>query len=109
MERKEKYAVRKGHGIMCNICGFNCGKGGALKKHVEGEAHNVNYDSYKKCFYGEAKTILADSWDDNVFTSKGDTVITHILVRRFIGDTGERGATRTVKPKSTTKSKKPLK
>jgi hypothetical protein len=29
---------------MCNICGKNCGKGGALKKHVEG-AHEVIYDS----------------------------------------------------------------
>lgn len=95
---KEKYAVRKGHGSMCNICGLNCGKGGALKKHIEG-AHEVPYEIYKKCFYSEVKTILADAWDDNVSTSKGDTVITHVLVRRLIGEPGARGATRTVLPK----------
>jgi len=81
---------------MCNICGLNCGKGGALKKHVEG-AHQVDYDAYKKCFYGTVKTILADSWDDTVSTSNGDTVVVHVLVRRFIQDPGPRGATRAVR------------
>ena len=80
---------------MCNICGLNCGKGGPLKKHIEG-AHQVSYDDYKKCFYGEAKTILANAWDDTVSTSNNKTVITHVLVRRFIGDPGPRGATRSV-------------
>jgi hypothetical protein len=80
---------------MCNICGLNCGKGGALKKHIEG-AHDVAYDDYKKCFYGEARTILADAWDDSVSTARKQTVITHIFVRRFIGDPGWRGATRSV-------------
>jgi hypothetical protein len=92
-------AVRTGHGVMCNICGKNCGKGGPLKKHVEG-AHGIAYDDYKKCYYGEVKTILADSWDDRVSTSNGKTVITHILVRRFIGDPGPRGATRAVERQS---------
>ena len=93
MARRKKGAVRKGRGVMCNICGVNCGKGGALKKHTEG-AHSVNYDTYKECFYNEAKTIIANSWDDSVSTSSGKTVITHVLVRRFVGEAGPRGVTR---------------
>jgi len=93
MPTRRKGAVRKGRGVMCNICGLNCGKGGALKKHIE-DGHKVKYESYKTCFYGKAKTILADSWDDKVRTKSGSTVITHIFVRRFIGDPGHRGATR---------------
>ena len=80
---------------MCNICGLNCGKGGALKKHIEG-AHSVEYDVYKTCFYGKVKTVIAEAWDDSVSTRSGKTVITHILVRRFVGDPGRRGATRSV-------------
>jgi ssDNA-binding Zn-finger/Zn-ribbon topoisomerase 1 len=80
---------------MCNICGKNCGKGGALKKHVEG-SHGVECEAYTKCFYTEAKNILANAWDDSVSTSNGQTVITHVLARRFVGDTGPRGATRSV-------------
>lgn len=93
MGRRKKGAVAPGKGVMCNICGLNCGKGGALKKHVEG-AHRVDYDQYKACFYGTVKNIIADGWDDSVATAKGDTVITHVLVRRFVGDPGPRGATR---------------
>jgi hypothetical protein len=93
MSRRKKGAVRKGKGVMCNICGLNCGKGGALRRHIEG-AHNVDYGSYKKCFYGEAKTIIANSWDDSVSTPQGRTVITHVLVRRFVGDAGPRGVPR---------------
>lgn len=96
MPQRKKGAVRKGQGVMCNICGVNCGKGGALKTHVEG-AHDVDYDDYKKCFYGVPKNIIADSWDDTVQTSSGKTVITHVLVRRFTGDPGPRGATRTAR------------
>jgi hypothetical protein len=81
---------------MCNICGVNCGKGGALKKHLEG-AHKVDYEVYKKCFYGKTKNVIADGWDDSVSTSSGKTVITHVLVRRFVGEPGPRGATRTAK------------
>lgn len=93
MSRRKKGAVRKGQGVMCNICGVNCGKGGALKKHVEG-AHGIDYDKYKKCFYDEPQTIIADAWDDSVSTKSGKTVITHVLVRRFVGEPGPRGATR---------------
>ncbi len=93
MSGRKKGAVRSGKGVMCNVCGLNCGKGGALKKHVEG-AHDVPYDKYKTCFYGYVKTQIADAWDDSVNTSKGHPVITHVLVRRFIGDPGPRGATR---------------
>ncbi len=97
MARRRKGAVRGGYGAMCNICGLNCGKGGALKKHVEG-AHDVEYDAYKRCFYGSAKTIIANTGDDSVSTKTGQTVVTHVLVRRFIGDPGPRGATRTAQP-----------
>lgn len=96
MSRRRKGAVRPGHGAMCNICGKNCGKGGALKKHVEG-AHDVIYDAYKKCFYGDMITLIADAWDDSVSTSDGKPVVTHVLVRRFIGDPGPRGATRSAR------------
>jgi hypothetical protein len=78
---------------MCNVCGINCGKGGALAKHVKG-AHGVDYEDYKRCFYGGPATVLNDGWDDTVKTASGQTVVTHILVRRFIGDPGPRGATR---------------
>lgn len=97
MAEKPKGTVRPGHGVMCNICGINCGKGGALRKHVEGAHAPVTYEAYKICFYGKQKTILADAWDDSVSTSKGNTVVTHILVRRFIQEPGPRGATRTVR------------
>ena len=100
MAARKKHAVRPGHGVMCNVCGVNCGKGGALKKHVEG-AHSVSYDDYKTCFYGTPKTIIADGWDDTVSTSSGQTVVTHVLVRRFIQDPGPRGATRAVRPQNT--------
>ncbi len=82
---------------MCNICGKNCGKGGGLKRHIE-EKHEVEYEQYKRCFYSEAKTIIADGWDDSVNTSGGRTVVTHVLVRRFIGNPGDRGATRSARP-----------
>lgn len=97
MSRARKGAVRPGRGVMCNICGRNCGKGGALKKHVEG-AHQVDYDQYKRCFYGNVKTLITDGWDDSVSTTNGQTVITHVLVRRFVGDPGPRGATRSARP-----------
>ncbi len=97
MAARKKNAVRKGHGVMCNICGKNCGKGGALKKHVEGAHAPVTYEAYKICFYGEAKNTLADSWDDSISTNSGKTVVTHVLARRFFQDPGPRGATRAVR------------
>jgi hypothetical protein len=96
MPTKPKGIVRVGHGVMCNICGVNCGKGGALKKHIEGAHNPVTYEAYKMCFYGMQKTILADAWDDSVSTAAGKTVVTHILARRFIQEPGPRGATRSV-------------
>ena len=54
MSKRRKGAVRRGHGAMCNICGRNCGKGGALKKHIE-SAHGVEYEAYKTCFYGKPR------------------------------------------------------
>ena len=97
MAGRAKGAVRSGHGVMCNICGKNCGKGGALKTHVEGAHSPVTYEAYKVCFYGKAKTILADTWDDSVSTATGDTVVTHVFARRFVQDPGPRGATRHVR------------
>ena len=96
MPRRRKGAVRNGYGAMCNVCVRSCGKGGALKKHVEG-AHDVRYDAYKKCFYGEVRTVIADAWDDSVSTSDQKTAVTHVLVRRFIGDPGPRGTTRSAR------------
>ena len=98
MSRRKKHAVRKGHGSMCNICGRNCGRGGALKKHIEG-THNISYEDYLVCFYTEAKNIYADTWDAEVKTSKGNKVLVHTLVRRFVGDPGKRGVTRNVQAK----------
>ena len=98
MARRRKGAVRPGRGAMCNICGINCGKGGALKKHIEG-AHKVGYEDYKKCFYAKPRTIIADAWDDSVSTSTRKTVMIHVLVTRFVGDPGPRGATRSVPTK----------
>jgi len=93
MGRRKKGAVRQGEGSMCNVCGLNCGKGGGLKKHIEG-AHSVSYDDYKTCFVGSAKTVIADSWDDSVMTAGGKSVITHVLVRRFVRTPNRRGVPR---------------
>ena len=83
MARRRKHAVRTGHGVMCNICGKSCGKGGALKAHIEGRHSPVSYEAYKTCFY-DADRVLADAWDDSVKTSKGKTVVVHVLARRFV-------------------------
>ena len=97
MAARPKGAVRIGHGVMCNICGINCGKGGALKAHIEGAHPPVTYETYKICFYGKPKNTLADAWDDSVSTKSGNTVLTHVLVRRFVQEPGPRGATRSVR------------
>jgi hypothetical protein len=97
MARRKKGQVRRGHGAMCNVCGRNCGKGGPLKKHIEG-THKVSYDDYKRCFYEGAATIVANAWDDTVNTAGGRTVLIHVLVRRFIAEPGLRGASRAAKP-----------
>lgn len=96
MPRRRKGAVRKGRGSMCNICGMNCGKGGALSKHVEG--HGVDYATYKKCFYDAGHTIIADAWEGSLKTNGGRTVLIHVLVRRVLGDPGKRGVTRVARP-----------
>ena len=95
MPKRKKGAVRRGHGAMCNICGINCGKGGALSKHVKG-AHGIKYEQYKNAFYG-AEVTLADAWDASVRTAKGKTVMIHTLVRRFVGNPGPRGVTRSAR------------
>ena len=94
MAGRKKGAVRPGHGVMCKICGRNCGKGGALKTHIEGAHFPVTYEAYKACFYGQTQNILADAWDDSVSTTSGKHVVIHILARRFILEPGKRRATR---------------
>ena len=83
MAKRKRAASHKRTRAMCNICGASCGKGASLKRHIK-NSHDVDYDSYKKCFYGEVRTVLADSWDDSVETSDGQKVVYHVLVRRFI-------------------------
>jgi len=100
MAGRKKGAVRPGHGVMCKICGKNCGKGGALKTHIEGAHAPVTYDAYKICFYGKVQTILADSWDDSVSTSSGKVVVTHVLARRFFQAPGLRRVTRAERKQS---------
>lgn len=77
---------------MCNICGTNCGRGGPLLKHLT--KHQVDYETYQRCFYPARVNILADTWDDSVSTKSGDTAMCHVLVRRIVGDPGSRGVTR---------------
>lgn len=96
MPARKKGAVRRGHGSMCNICGLNCGKGGALSTHVKG-AHGIDYGDYLTCFYPDGATIVADSWDASVTAEDGSISVTHVLVRRLIGDPGKRGVTRTAR------------
>jgi hypothetical protein len=97
MGRRKKGAVRRGRGAMCNICGRNCGKGGGLRSHIIGK-HDVTYEAYNMCFYGRAKPVIADAWDDSVMTAQGVPVVTHVLVRRFIRDPGRRGVPRAANP-----------
>lgn len=82
---------------MCNVCGLNCARGGGLKKHLEAK-HEINYEQYRRCFYDGVRTILADSWNDDVSASKKNgekrTVMVHVLVRRFVGSPGPRGVRR---------------
>ena len=92
MPARKKGAVRKGHGVMCNMCGLNCGKGGALSRHVQG-THEVDYATYKKCFHPKGAEIIADSWD-SVVDENGKAVVTHVLVQKFVGDPGARGVPR---------------
>ncbi len=92
MQKRKKGAVRKEHGVMCNICGINCGKGGALKTHIEG-AHKIDYNDYIACFYKKGR-LIADSWDDSSKTRSGKIVVTHILVRRFFCEPSKRGVPR---------------
>lgn len=102
MSRRRKHQVRKGHGVMCNICGLNCGRGGALKKHVEGRkrsgGHGLSYETYLECFYKSGK-VLVDAWDDSIRTHSGRKVLIHTVVRRLVGDPGHRGATRAATPR----------
>ncbi|MFZ5500385.1 MAG: type I restriction enzyme HsdR N-terminal domain-containing protein, partial [Candidatus Micrarchaeota archaeon] len=52
----------------------------------------------KGAFWGQAKMIIADRWDESVSTSAGKKVITHVLVRGFSADLAPRGATRAARP-----------
>jgi len=90
MAKRAKNAVRKERGTMCNICGKNCGRGGPLRVHLQG-AHQIDYDDYKKTFY-EDKKVITDTWNVAGKVSKtGQSVVIHVLVRRFAIDLGKRG------------------
>lgn len=74
MPRHRKGAVRPGHGARCLICGKECGKGGSLRRHVEG-AHHVNYkDGYKRCFKGGNPVL-----DEKILDRTGE-LFAHIRV-----------------------------
>ena len=93
MPRRRKGAVRKGHGAMCNICGMNCGKGGALARHVE-SVHGVPYAHYKTCFYSSSR-VIANAWDEQVSSKDSNkAIVTHVLGRKFIRARGVRGTPR---------------
>jgi hypothetical protein len=88
MPRRTKGAVRKGYGVMCKICGLNCGKGGSLKAHIELKHHPVTYGTYKVCFQSYKK-LLADAWDDSLSTGVQPNgtkhkVVIHTLTRMFL-------------------------
>lgn len=95
--KRKKGQVRAGHGAMCNICGKNCGKGAALKSHIQ-SSHDVSYEAYKKCFYPDSIKVIVNAWDDSVSTRQGHTVLVHVLVRRIVGDPGHRGVPRAARP-----------
>ena len=44
MARRKKGSVRPGKGAKCGICGMDCGKGGALRTHVE-KKHGIPYSN----------------------------------------------------------------
>jgi hypothetical protein len=97
MPTRRKGAVRKGHGVMCNSCGLDCGKGGARAKHVE-TIHDIDYDTYDWLFYDSAKKIIFNGWDASGKTKAGETAMTHMLIRRIIGNPGPRGVPRAARP-----------
>lgn len=92
---RKKGAVRTGRGAMCNICGVNCGTGGALKKHVESK-HAVSYEAYKRCFYLDGNEVFVDSWADEIAVTDGEekemlSGSVHTLVRYMNIEPGKRG------------------
>jgi hypothetical protein len=89
MPRRKKNAVRKGHGVMCNICGTNCGRGGALKTHLK--KHSIQYADYQNTFYNINREIICDKWaiTDHI-TNKKKTMV-HILICKIVGEPGLRG------------------
>ncbi len=74
--------AKSGNPARCNICGLVCGRGGALKKHVEG-AHKVPYDKYSLCF-ARGSTTSVDVWEKSTLPNHASSV-THVWVRRFDG------------------------
>ena len=95
--RRKKGAVRKGRGAMCNICGLNCGKSGALAKHV-GTTHGLTYDQYKDSFYGQGE-VLTNAWNQQLDTENDDEAkYTHTLVRVFTRPRSVRGAPKAASP-----------
>jgi hypothetical protein len=76
---------------MCNLCGQNCGRGGALNKHLS--KHGISYAVYKKCFY-EGARIITNTWAVSGKTNQNKKVMIHVLVRRVVGEPGPRGVSK---------------
>jgi hypothetical protein len=76
MPRKKKYAVRKGHGAICLICGREAGKGWSLSNHVL-QTHHVDYaNGYKRSFFGG--DVVVNEWKHD---KTGDYLVHTRLVK----------------------------
>jgi hypothetical protein len=76
---------------------MNCGKGGALAKHMKA-VHNLTYDQYKDSYYGHAD-VITNSWNQQVATdNEEEATYTHTLVRVFTRQRSKRGAPKSASP-----------
>jgi len=48
-KRKKRKPTKTNNGARCAICGKQCGRGGALKMHVETQ-HPISYEHYREMF-----------------------------------------------------------
>jgi hypothetical protein len=96
-KKRKKGEVRTGHGTMCNVCGLNCGKGGALRSHLQA-AHNLTYEQYKESYYRHGQ-VINNSWKETVaIDNEGLATYTHTLVRNFTRQRSKRGAPKSASP-----------
>ena len=79
MSRPKKYSQRFAKG--CKLCGDpNLGRG--IERHVT-NAHQMDYDSYRKCFESSGQ-IVFDELRESGQTRSGKRVILHVLIRKFL-------------------------